>query len=88
MSQVYALSLYNLVISVPDPFLPPASAVEVIKTEPSVCVSVCVSVSVLTAEPFDIRSRNLVQGLTLIIPWRSLKVKVIGHRSRSSNSKM
>ncbi len=43
-----------------------------------VCVSVCLSVSALTAEPFGIRSRNLVQGLTLIISWTSSKVKVIG----------
>ena len=37
--------------------LPPASAVEVIESEPcfSVCVSVCLSVSTLTAEPFDLR---------------------------------
>ena len=34
-------------------FLPPASAVEVIESEPSFCVSVCLSVSTLTAEPFD-----------------------------------
>ena len=50
-----------------------------------VCVSVCLSVSALTAEPFDVRSRNLVQGLTLIISWMSSMVKVIGQRSRSPN---
>ena len=50
--------------------------VEVIKTEPSVCV--CLSVSTLTAEPFGVRSWNLVQVLTLIISWTSSKVKVIG----------
>ena len=32
--------------------LPPASAVEVIESEPSFCVCVCVST--LTAEPFDL----------------------------------
>ncbi len=54
--------------------LPPASAVEVIKTEPSVCLSV----STLTAEPFGVRSQNLAQGLTLIISRTSSKVKVKG----------
>ena len=39
--------------------LPPASAVEVIESVLSVCLSVCPSVSTLTAEPFDARSRNL-----------------------------
>ncbi len=52
-----------------------------------VCVSVCLSVSALTAEPFSVRSRNLVQGLTLIISWTSSKVKVIGQRSRSQGQK-
>ena len=63
-------------------FLPPASAVEVIKTVPSVCVCVCLSVclfvSALTAEPFDIGSRNLAQGLTVMISWTSSMVKVKG----------
>ena len=36
------------------------------------------SVSALTAEPFDIQTRNLVEALTLIISRISLKVKVIG----------
>ena len=68
--------------------LPPASAVEIIEMEPFVCVCVCVCVcvwvgvclfvSALTAEPFDIWSRDLVQGLTLIISRTSLLVKVIG----------
>ncbi len=49
----------------------------------SVCVCVCASVSSLTAEPFDVRTRNLVQALTLTISWMSSKVKVIGQRSRS-----
>ena len=39
----------------PTVFLPPASAVEVIESEPCVCVSVCVSVSTLKAELFDLR---------------------------------
>ncbi len=67
--------------------LPPASAVEVIKTVPSVSVCVCVCVNTLTAEPFDIWSPNLVQGLTLIISWTSLIFKVIGQRSRSPSQK-
>ncbi len=32
--------------------LPPVSAVQVIESEPSLCVCVCVCVSTLTAEPF------------------------------------
>ncbi len=35
------------------------------------------------AEPFDIQTRNLVEALTLIISQVSLKVMVIGQRSRS-----
>ena len=54
--------------------LPPAAVVEVIETEPFVCLFV----SALTAEPIDIWSRNLVHGLTLIISQTSLLVKVIG----------
>ncbi len=59
--------------------LPPASAVEVIEMEPFVCLCVCVClfVSALTAEPFNIWSRNLVQRLALIISRTSLPVKVI-----------
>ena len=38
-------------------------------------------------EPIDIRLQNLVQGLTLMISWTSLMVKVIGQRSRSSSWK-
>ncbi len=45
---------------------PPASAVEGIKSVPSVCESVCLLVTALTAEPFDLGSRNLVGGMTLI----------------------
>ncbi len=37
---------------------------------------VCLSVSALTAEPFDIQSGNLAEGLTLIISRMSSKVKV------------
>ncbi len=62
-------------------FFPPASAVKSVESVLSVCV--CVSVSALTAEPFDIQTRNLVEALTLIISRKSLKVKVIGQRSRS-----
>ncbi len=65
--------------------LPPVSAVKVIKTEPSVCV--CPSVSTLMAEPFDTRSWNLVQKLTLILSSTSLMVKVMGQRSRSPGQK-
>ena len=62
-----ALTMNNSIV---PKFLPPASAVEVIETEPFVCVCVCecvcvcLFVSALTAEPFDIWSQNLVQGLT------------------------
>ena len=67
------------------PFLPPASAVEVIETEPSVCVSVCPCVNTLTAEPIDVRSQNLVHGLTLMTSRTGSMFKVIGQRSRSSS---
>ncbi len=69
--------------------LPPTSAVEVINTEPCVCVRpcVCLSVSALMAKPCCIWSRNLVQGLAMIISWTSSKVKVIGQRSRSQGQK-
>ena len=49
--------------------------------------SVCLSVSGLTAEPFDIQTQNLVEALTLIISRISSKVKVIGQRSRSPHWK-
>ncbi len=39
-----------------EEFLPPASAVEVIESVLSVCVSVCA----LTTEPFDVRTRNVL----------------------------
>ncbi len=41
-------------------------------------LSVCLSVSALTAEPFGIGSWNLLQGLTLIISLTSLMVNVKG----------
>ena len=53
-----------------------------------VCVSVCVCVNTLMAELFDIWSPNLVQGLTLIISWTSLILRVIGQRSRSPSQKI
>ncbi len=60
-------------------FFPPALAVEGMESVPSVCVSV----SALTAERFEVRTQNLVDACTLIISRMSLKVKVIGQRSRS-----
>ena len=50
-------------------------------------VSVCLFVSALKAELFDIWSRNLVQGLKLIMSRTGLLVKVIGQRSRSCGQK-
>ncbi len=64
-------------------FFPPVSAVEGIKSVPSVCVCVCASVSSLAAELFDVRTQNLEWGSTLTISRMSLQVKVIGQRSRS-----
>ncbi len=52
-----------------------------------VCLGVCLFVSTLTAVPFDIWSRNLVQGLTLMISWTSPMVNIIGQRSRSPGQK-
>ena len=60
---------------------PSASAVEGMESVPSVCVclSVCLSVSALTAEPFDVEAQNLVEALTMphevtmschVTPWR------------------
>ncbi len=73
----------------PSPiFFPPASAVEGIKSVPSVCESVCLLVSALTAQSFDLGSRNSVWGLTFIKSRPSLKVKVIGQRSRSPGQKI
>ncbi len=66
---------------------PPASAVEGIKSVPSVRLCVCLSFSSLTPEPFDVRTQNLVEGLTLTISQMSSMVKVIGQRSRSPGQK-
>ncbi len=41
------------------------------------CVCICLPISALTAELFDVLSRYLVQGLTLMISWMSLMVKAI-----------
>ena len=48
-----------------------------------VCVSVCLLVSALTVEPFELQTWNLAETLSLIISRTSSKVKVIGQRSRS-----
>ena len=45
---------------------------------PSVCVCVRQLVSTLTAEPFDLRMQNLVEGFTLTKSRTSSKVKVKG----------
>ena len=52
-----------------------------------VCLSVCPCVNTLSVEPIDILSQNLVQGLTLMISWKSLMVKVVGKSSRSLGQK-
>ncbi len=39
---------------------------------------VCLYVSALTAEPFDVETQNLVEALTLIMSRMSLKVKAKG----------
>ncbi len=79
--RVHKLEIFLLcyVLQAEWAFFPPASAVKGIKSVPSVCVSV----SALMAEPFDIQTRNLVEALTLIISQMSLNVKVIGQRLRS-----
>ena len=76
----------GIVETASNQLVPQVLGVEVIKTEPSVCV--CVSVSILMAEPFGVQSRNLVHGLTLIISWTSWMGMVIGQRSRSPGLKM
>ena len=53
-----------------------------------VCVCVCPCVNTLVAEALHLWSRNLVQGLTLMISRTSSMVKVIGQRSRSQGQKM
>ncbi len=52
---------------------------------PSVCLSVCPSISTLTTEPFDIQTRNLTCRSACTISRSSLMVKVIGQRSRGEN---
>ena len=47
------------------------------------CLCVCPSVSALMFEPFELRTWNSAGTLPLIISRTSLKVKVIGQRSRS-----
>ncbi len=54
----------------------------------SVCVCVCQCVNTLMPEALNLWSRNLVQGLTLMISRRSSMVTVIGQRSRSQGQKM
>ncbi len=59
------------------------SAVKGMESVPSVCVCVCLTVSALMAEPFDVQTQSLVEALTLIISRMNSKVKVIGQSSRS-----
>ncbi len=63
-------------------FLPPASAVKVMFSVPSVHLSV----NTLTAEPFDIRTGNLVEGFIWKVSRTSLILKVIGQRSPSQKT--
>ena len=44
-------------------------------------LSVCVSVSALTGEPFEAWIINLGEGCTLTTSWISVTVNVIGQRS-------
>ena len=69
------------------PLLPPASAVEVIELVPSVsvCLSVRLSFSTLTAEPFDVGTLKLVGQLTYTKSRPSLMVKVIGQGHEFKN---
>ncbi len=78
-TKLLLLQRVNLII-----FLPPASAVEVIKTEPSVCLFV----GTLTAKPIDLRWQNLEQRLTLMTSQACSMFKVIGQRSKSSGCKI
>ncbi len=59
--------------------LSPKSTIKVIKLL-CLCFSlpVWLCFSALMAEPFDEQSRHLVQGLTLMVSWTSLMVKVLG----------
>ncbi len=59
--------------------LPPASAVQVIESVPSFCLLVCA----LTAEPFEIPTRNVVWASSWSISRMSSMIKVIGQRSKS-----
>ena len=52
--------------------------IEGIKLVPSVCLSVCVSVSALTAEPFDIRTQNSVEGISCCNVWNVCVRRSIG----------
>ena len=67
--------------------LPPASAVEVIESVPSVGVCVCLFVNALKSEVFNIGTWNLVCGTSVTMTQTSSKVKVIGQRSRSRGQK-
>ncbi len=80
VAHIFGHTAPHIVIRTFPPSLPPASVVEVIGTVPSVCVcvSVSLSVSALTAEPFEVWSRYLVQGLTMMTSWTSSMVKVLG----------
>ena len=48
----------------------------------SASLCVCLFVSSLMAEPFDIWARNLVHVLTLMISWTGLDKFDQGHRSK------
>ncbi len=67
--------------------LPPAPAVEVIKTEPSMCDYGCVSVCLLALSLLNrlTQGHQMVQGLTLMTSRTGLMVKIIGQSSRSSS---
>ena len=54
----------------------------------SVCLSMCVSVQVITFEPLDIETSFLVCRYILTISQSSLSIKVIGSRSRSYEKKL
>ena len=64
-------------------FLPPASAVEVIESVPSVCVSVCQH-----SHNWTVLTQNLTCRSTWTISRSSLMFKVIGQRSWSPGEKM
>ena len=60
VSSGFAIKLHNYITGFY--LLPPVSVVEVIETVPSACLCV----SALMAQPLDLRTLNVVQGLTLI----------------------